>query len=422
MISQEFHKEKRSDAAAGLLDRSLLIVFAGKAPQRTGDQSYAFTPNRNFYYLTGVAKERSVLLMAKYEACLEEVLLIEKPNPRKESRIGQMMDIDQARELTGIPTIRYLDELDVCIAELLSNRGTLVERDFQNVYFDFETGDVGDPLDQARMYARKIQDRFPYLQIQNIHHQLCNLRVCKERSEIEKIRRAIEITDEGIKSMMRRVKAGLWEYELEAAFDYELKVRGVKNPAFPSIIASGANATVLHYEDNNQMVGGDELVLVDVGAEYDYYCADISRTFPVSGRFTPRQRILYEIVLKAQEATIEAMKPGQGLEQLLDITKATMAAECQRVGLIKTAEELSRYFFHGVSHYLGLDTHDVGGRNVKLAPGMVLTVEPGLYVPEENIGIRIEDDVLITADGHEVLSRQIIKTVEDIERFMQQTT
>ena len=420
MISQEFHKEKRSDAAAGLLDRSLLIVFAGKAPQRTGDQSYAFTPNRNFYYLTGVAKERSVLLMAKYEDCLEEVLLIEKPNPRKEPhwtndgyRSGQ--------ELTGIPTIRYLDEL-MFVSQSSSAISTLVERDFQNVYFDFETGDVGDPLDQARMYARKIQDRFPYLQIQNIHHQLCNLRVCKERSEIEKIRRAIEITDEGIKSMMRRVKAGLWEYELEAAFDYELKVRGVKNPAFPSIIASGANATVLHYEDNNQMVGEDELVLVDVGAEYDYYCADISRTFPVSGRFTPRQRILYEIVLKAQEATIEAMKPGQGLEQLLDITKATMAAECQRVGLIKTAEELSRYFFHGVSHYLGLDTHDVGGRNVKLAPGMVLTVEPGLYVPEENIGIRIEDDVLITADGHEVLSKQIIKTVEDIERFMQQTT
>lgn len=422
MINQEFHKGKRKDLATHLLDRSLVILFAGKAPKRTGDQNYTFTPNRNFYYLTGVDKEKSVLVMVKYDNCLEEVLLIEKPNRRKESRIGQMMDLDQARELTGIPTIRYVDEMENCISELLNNRGTLVERDFGHVYFDFEAGAFDDPLDEAKIYVKTVQGRFPYLQVQNIHHQLCNLRVLKEPAEIEKIKRAIAITDEGIKNMMRRVQPGVMEYELEAGFDYALKVRGVRNPAFPSIVASGANATVLHYEDNNQMVDEDELVLVDVGAEYEYYCADISRTFPSSGRFTPRQRTLYGIVLKAQEETIKAMKPGQELEQLLDVTEAAMAEECQRIGLIKSADELSRYFFHGVSHYLGLDTHDVGARNVKLAPGMVLTVEPGLYIPEENIGIRIEDDVLITDHGHEVLSQGIIKTAEDIERFMQQST
>lgn len=418
MISQEFHASKRKDLIVQAMDKSLIILFAGEAPKRNGDQRYPFTPNRNFYYLTGVDKEKAILIITKYEDKIEEILLIEKPKPRKESRIGKMMDIDQAKELTGISTVRYIDEMENCIAALLSNTGTLVERDFNYVYFDFETDNFTEPLSKTQEFAKKMTDRFPYLSVKNIHHNICNMRVIKEPAEIDKIRRAIDITNEGIKNIMRNMKLGVMEYELEAGFDFELKIRGVKNTAFSTIAASGENAISLHYEDNNCIVGEKELVLFDLGAEFEYYCADISRTFPSSGKFTERQRVLYNIVLKAQEETIKAMNPGQELEGLIDTTRGVLIEECKKIGLIELDHEISKYFFHGVSHYLGLDTHDVGDRNVKLKPGMVLTVEPGLYIPEEGVGIRIEDDVLITDSGHEVLSKNIIKNIDDIEKFM----
>lgn len=418
LVNKEFHQKKRKDLMADIMDKSLVVLFAGEAPKKTGDQRYPFTPNRNFYYLTGMDKEKMALIMSKYENEIEEILLIEKPNARKESRIGKMIDIEEAKEITGISKVRYIDEIENCIVALLNNTGALVERDFKYVYFDFEVDNFSEPLNKTQVFAKKTKDYFPFLNIENIHHNICNMRIMKEPEEIEKIRRAIDITNKGIENIMRNIRPSIMEYELEAIFDFELKTRGVRNTAFNTIAASGKNAVSLHYEDNNSMVGEKELVLFDLGAEYDYYSADISRTFPSSGKFTERQRELYNIVLKAQEETIKAMNPGQELEGLIDITRDVLIEECKKIGLIEFDHEISKYFFHGVSHYLGLDTHDVGNRNVKLKPGMVLTVEPGLYIPEEAIGIRIEDDVLITDNGHEVLSKDIMKNIDDIEKFM----
>ena len=261
-------------------------------------------------------------------------------------------------------------------------------------------------------------ERYPYLNIKNIYHEIASFRLIKSKEEIELIREAINITDKGIKELMKNSKAGMKEYELEAYFDFTLRSSGVTEYAFHTIAASGKNATVLHYNENNSKLEDGSLVLFDLGAQYKYYNADISRTFPVSGKFTERQKQVYNIVLKAQEAVTAIARPGILFSTLNETAKKILIEGCKEIGLIKEDSEISKYYFHGVSHYLGLDTHDVGRRDLELKSGMVLTNEPGLYIEEESMGIRIEDDLLITEDGCENLSKQIIKTVEEIEGFM----
>jgi len=206
---------------------------------------------------------------------------------------------------------------------------------------------------------------------------------------------------------------------MEAHFDFILKSEGVKHYAFPTIVASGKNSTVLHYEKNDAVVEEDSLVLLDLGAQYNYYNADISFTFPANGKFTEKQKTFYNIVLKALRETTELIKPGVQFAKLNEHTKRVLAEECVKVGLIMEESEIGKYYYHGVSHFLGLDTHDVGNyKDLILQPGMVLTVEPGLYIEEEGIGIRIEDDVLVTEEGHDVLSKDIFRSIEEIEAFM----
>nr|WP_280521242.1 M24B family metallopeptidase [Paenibacillus mangrovi] len=232
------------------------------------------------------------------------------------------------------------------------------------------------------------------------------------------MKRAIEITKDGIERIASHMRPGINEAELEAHFSFNLRVSGSKHYAFDPIVAGGARATVLHYEDNEQVVQDGELVLIDIGAEFDHYNADITRTLPVSGTFSERQKSIYNLVLKAELEVIKAIKPGIPFANLNEITKQVLAEGCKDLGLIGNDQELANFYYHGVSHGLGLDTHDVGDYNIELQPGMVLTVEPGIYITEEGIGIRIEDDVLVTADGCEVLSEGILKTVDEIEAFM----
>jgi Xaa-Pro aminopeptidase len=219
--------------------------------------------------------------------------------------------------------------------------------------------------------------------------------------------------------MMKNSKAGMYEYELEAYFDFELKRNGVKDKAFTTITASGKNGTVLHYSENSRKTAENELVLVDCGATYKYYSGDITRTFPVNGKFTDEQRLFYNIVLEGQKKVISAVREGIEYKSLNDILKKHYAVELKKCGLIKEDSEVSKYYYHSVSHQLGLETHDAGRRNCGvLKAGMVITVEPGLYIAEKSIGIRIEDNVLVTKDGCEVLSADIVKEIDDIEKLM----
>ena len=233
------------------------------------------------------------------------------------------------------------------------------------------------------------------------------------------MRRAIEITGEGIVNMMKNTKAGMREYEIEAYFDYTLKSRGVKDFAFKSIVAAGKNAAILHYSQNSGMAQYDSLVLCDVGAKYNYYCGDITRTFPVNGRFNERQKQLYNIVLEGQRLILDTIRPGIPFKSLNETLIKYYEEKLTEIGLISSPDEVKKYYWHGVSHMLGIETHDVGRHNEGLLEaGMVLTVEPGLYIADEGIGIRIEDDAVVTENGCRLVYDGIPKTIEEIEAVM----
>ncbi|MGZ4113167.1 MAG: aminopeptidase P N-terminal domain-containing protein [Tumebacillaceae bacterium] len=412
-MNQPFVINNRKNLLAKLADKSVAILFAGAAPSKTADQIYEFTPNRNFYYLTGIDKPSIALVITKFGEHVSETIYIEKADPVLEKWEGKKLNAEQATAASGVHNIDYIDDLNKAIDR------ELLRHDYKHLYLDFERRGWDGVATPAHQFAKSVQEKYPFLSIENLYHEITRLRMIKSEEEVAKLRKAIEITDKGIQNMMNHARPGIMEYELEAHFDFILKSNNVKHHAFHSIIASGANATVLHYEDNDMQAQDNELVLIDLGAQYQHYNADISRTFPVNGTFTDRQKVLYNIVLKAELETIKAIKPGLPFSELNAITKRVLAEECKQIGLITTDEEINELYYHNVSHYLGLDTHDPGNyRDELLQPGMVITVEPGLYVAAESIGIRIEDDVLVTETGYEVLSKDIIKTVDEIEAFM----
>ena len=256
--------------------------------------------------------------------------------------------------------------------------------------------------------------------VKNLSNKIAPLRMIKSEEEIAEMKKAIEITIEGVKSLMKNSKAGMKEYQLEAYFDFECKTKGVKDYAFGTIAAAGKNATILHYAENNSELKDGDLILFDLGAQWNLYNADITRTFPVNGNFSDRQKEVYEAVLSVNKAVIEKIKPGVNYKELNAWATDLIADECIKLGIIKEKDEVRKYYWHSIGHSLGLDTHDVEphGRNFTFAEGMVFTVEPGIYIGEENIGIRIEDDILVTNDGCEVLTKDMIKDVSEIEEFM----
>lgn len=411
-MDKEFFARNRKKLGERLDKDTILLLFAGKAPYKSADELYPFIPNRNFYYMTGIDEEKIILLISNTDGKVSERLFIQRPDPIMAKWVGPTISEDEAKEISGIDNIEYLDKFENHIGSILNNNR------IEKIYLDLERQEVRTSFTESQEFARIIAERYPYIQIKNIYHDIAELRTIKSKEEIDLIRKAIEITNEGILTMMKNAKPGMMEYEIEAYFDFTLKKNGVTNKAFETIAGSGKNGTILHYSDNNSKTKDGDLILFDLGAQYRYYKGDITRTFPVNGRFTERQKQVYNIVLEAMEAVEKAARPGIPYGELNKIAKGVLTEGCKKLGLIKEDKEISKYYYHSVSHYLGLDTHDVGLYNVELKPGMVITNEPGLYIEEEGIGIRIEDDLLITEDGCENLSKDIIKTIEEIEAFM----
>ncbi|UED66868.1 aminopeptidase P family protein [Brevibacillus sp. HD3.3A] len=409
MDSKEF-VNRRQKLAEKMPEHSVLVLFSGVAKTRSQDDKYPFSPNRNFYYLTGIGRSNLILMITKRAGIVSETLFLQRPNELEAKWTGAVLADQEAKELSGIEHFDYLDEW-------LEAFATFVRRcEGQcSLYLDLYRYQWSDEQTLAEAFAEDAQKKYKTLQMQDAGPWLKELRMVKSPAEIEEIKRAIAITDEAIRRMWAHSRPGIMEYELEAHYDFALKSNGVRELPYLPIIASGINATVLHYEANNQRAEDGDLVLLDLGAASNYYAADISRTFPVNGRFTERQKAIYQLVLEAEIKTIEAVKPGVTLQQLNEVTKQVLADGLLRLGLIQDSSELSKYYYHAVSHHLGLDTHDVSDYSAVMQPGMVITIEPGLYIEEEAIGIRIEDDVLVTADGYEVLSAQIPKEIAEVE-------
>ncbi|SHH39509.1 aminopeptidase P Metallo peptidase. MEROPS family M24B [Clostridium collagenovorans DSM 3089] len=410
-MNKEFFINNRKKLIETIEDNSVVILFAGDAPYKSADYKYSFVPNRNFYYVTGFPRENAIYMVAKKGEKVLENIFIERKDPMVERWLGPRLSVDEAKELTGIENIRYIDEFN-------SEFERYPERfEIDNILLDLERQEYGKRSTISEDFANEVIRKYPYLRIKNVFNEIGDLRLVKTEEEIDLLKKAIAITKEAVENVMKHAKADMMEYELEAFFDYTLKKHGVKFTSFNTIMGSGHNGTVLHYESNNCKAEDGSLVLLDCGAQWKFYNGDVTRTFPVNGKFTERQKAVYNAVLRAQKAIEAAVKAGAKWSDINELSKKELAKGCMELGLIKEESEVIKYYFHTFGHSLGLDTHDVG-RADELKPGMVFTNEPGLYIPEEGIGVRIEDDLLVTEDGCINLSKDIIKEVDEIEAFM----
>jgi Xaa-Pro aminopeptidase len=395
---------------AALLERvgSGLVVLASALPREPEDhpQDSEYREDNDFFYFTGLEEPGAWLVLRAAVGVPEAVLFLQPRNPVGElwsaARLGPGAE---ATRLTGIADVRSVAEWEGAAAPLIravaAAGGSLFVR-------------LGE-RDQARAELRALLALG--LPVEDLRPHLAALRVVKDADELRRLRRAIDITTEAQRAALDVIAPGAWEYEIEAVIEYTFRRRGAERVGFPSIVGSGPNSTVLHYDLSRRQLEAGDLVVIDVGAEFGYYTADVTRTLPASGTFSPRQRALYELVLGAQEAAIAAVRPGVTFAELDARAREYMR---RNSGTLCGAATCDRFFVHGVGHFLGMNVHDVGDYGQPLAVGMVITIEPGIYLPEEEIGIRIEDNVLVTGSGAEVLSGAAPRLPVEIERLMRE--
>ncbi len=403
-MTAEITAPRRERLAELLSDGEHVIVFA-----KSQGKLQKFSQDKNFLYLTGLNHPELIYVAGKFGGRFSEMLFIERSDPERIVWEGEKLDAKEATKLSGIKRVHYLDEFYPTLTALTPF--------MKVIHANLGFAALNKPPTLAMHMLEPLRSRHPQITIQQLNDLIAPLRKVKDAWEIEQLQKAIDITGAGIADVMNSVTAGRMEYELEATLFYRMQLSGLHSWGFAPIIAAGINAATLHYEKNNCRIAKNELVLMDVGADCNGYSADITRCVPSGQKFTARQKQIYGIVLEVQKEVIAAVKPGIKLAELNDITKKGLGRGLISLGLIESEDQIGRYYMHGVSHFLGLDTHDLGGREAALEAGNVITVEPGLYMPEESLGVRIEDDVLVTKTGHKVLSAKIPKEIKDIEKL-----
>jgi Xaa-Pro aminopeptidase len=434
MLRPSEFKQRRKRLAHLIKKKSIALIASAPASVRNRDVEFPYRQDSDFHYLTGFDEPDAVAVLAPGRKQGEYILFCREFDPEKAIWTGKHAGLEGARNAFGADEAFPIDELDKVLPGLLENR--------ERVYFP-----VGhDPKLDRRVFAA-VNDvrarvrtgvRAPF-EFVSIEHVLHEQRLIKTPHEIQLMQKAAEISVLAHKRAMRACKPGKYEYEIEAELLHEFTRHGMRAPAYPCIVAGGQNACVLHYTENKDILKDGDLLLIDAGAEHENYAADITRTFPVNGTFTESQRSLYELVLEAQLDAIGRVRPGNRWNDPHDAAVHTLTKGLVKLGLLEGRvsklikdEAYKRFYMHRTGHWLGMDVHDVGEYRVDgewrvLEPGMVLTVEPGLYIAPDchdvdpkwrGIGIRIEDDVLVTKDGCEILTAGLPKTVEEIEAFM----
>ena len=408
---------RRKQLMADKKENTAVVIFAGTAPMKSQDEAYPFSVDRNFFYLTGIERENMILVMRKnYLGEYSETLFIEPYDEVLAKWVGGRMRGAEATAISGVESIADVGEFADRLNSIVEYSRGLGKLTFYLDLWRYHKDQADTP---AHTLAATLQSKYPAVAVEDINGDMAAMRAVKDEKELAFMRQAQEHTRIAIEEMMRYAKPGMNERELEGAFDFALMKQGVRDHAFHSIFAGGKRATTLHYGENDQIVNDGEMVLIDLGSAYGNYCDDISRTFPVNGKFTDRQKELYNTVLEAQRIVIANAKPGLTTRQLNQMVIDYYESRLDDLGLRKDGKTVRDYYYHGVSHQLGLDTHDIcTERERTLKPGMVITVEPGLYVEDESIGIRIENDVVITETGCEDLSAAFPRTVEEIEAIM----
>ena len=416
-MNKDFYINNRKKLVDSIKDNALVILHSGFVFQNSGDQDFPFSVNRNFYYLTGIDQDDVILVITKTAGKVNEALFIEENDPVLVKWIGAKLEKDEASDLSGIDNVYYKEQFDNYIFNVInpSRRNYNV---IENCYLDLERRKDLAFLPWPFKFSKRFSRDYPEIKIENVYSNIIKLRMYKTKEEIGLIKDSILTTQKALEKVMHNLKEGMFEYQIESYFDQAIKYDGQKPHSFKTICASGKNATILHYTANNSKINKGDLVLFDLGCHTDYYISDISRTYPANGKFSERQKQIYEIVLNCNKECIKFLKPGVSWQEYNNFANSLLIAGLKKIGLIKEDKELEKYYWHSVGHSIGLDTHDPTLANLKFSEGMLTTVEPGLYLEDEGIGVRIEDNVLITKDGCINLSAGIIKEVCDIEKFM----
>jgi Xaa-Pro aminopeptidase len=414
---------------------SVAIIPSALEAVRSNDTHYRYRQDSDLFYLTGFAEPESVALLSTVEGKPKYTLFVRERDPEREIWDGRREGVEGARNNYGADEAFPISQLSEKLGDALTGARTL--------YYRLAGGHpqldelVLKQLSHLRAGVRRgVSAPEAIIDPASLIHEM---RVVKTDEEIELMQKAADIAAEAHCEAMKAVRPGMKEYELEALIEYNFRRNGASGPAYSSIVGGGANATVLHYINNDDTLRDGDLVLVDAGAEYRGYASDITRTFPVDGRFTEAQREIYELVLHAQISCVNMAGPGVTMEELKNHSIEILTAGMVRLGLLKgdpaeliKEEKYKQFYMHGLGHYLGMDVHDVGRYQVdgvprKLEPGMVITVEPGIYIAKDSkevpekylgIGVRIEDDVLITEEGRRVLTNKVPKQIEEIEELM----
>jgi len=423
-LPAKLYKRNRKKFMKQMKPHSIAVFNSNDIYPISADSTLPFAQHRDIFYLTGVDQEESVLLLFPDAPDKKdrEILFLKETNDHIKVWEGEKLTKEKATELTGIKNVHWLQDFDAILKKLAFQ----AKRIYINTNEHYRAATEVETREDR--FIKKAKKMFPGHKFERSNPILQRLRSVKEPEEIAQIQKACDITEAGLRRILDKVRPGLKEYELEAEFAHEFLRQGSKGFAYTPIIASGENANVLHYIQNDAVIKDGDLILMDVGAEYGNWASDMTRCIPANGKFTPRQKEVYEAVLRVKDAAAKMLKPGVIWAEYQDKVGRIMEKELLKLGLL-TEEDIKnenpewpaykKYFMHGTSHNMGLDTHDYGILEEPMQAGMVFTVEPGIYIPEEGIGVRIEDDYVIQEKGEPInLMKNIPITVEEIEALM----
>ncbi len=422
-LSADLYIRNREKLAQKLAKDSVAIFNSNDIMPTNADGTMRFRQNNDLFYLCGIDQEETILLIAPDcpNPAWREVLFLRETNEHIAVWEGHKYTKEEAEAASGIKNIHWLSDFD----QIFNSVMALSERVYLNTNEHLRAGVVVETRD-AR-FIKSCKERFPLHEYERLAPIMHELRGAKEQAEIDQLQIACDITEKGFRRILKFVKPGVTEFEIEAEYLHEFVRNRSKGFAYEPIIASGANACVLHYIENSRPCHDGDLLLMDVGAEYGNYNADMTRTIPVNGKFTERQKAVYDAVLRVQREAMNILRPGTNIQDYHKEVGLIMQSELIGLGLIDQTDvknqdpkwpAYKKYFMHGTSHHLGLDVHDVGTMHGPITPGMVFTVEPGIYIPAENLGVRLENNIVIQENGYFDLMRNIPIEAEEIEELM----
>ncbi len=434
-LTKDFHTGRRDALRQTMPDNSVMVVFAYPTRTFSNDVEYLYHANPDMYYFSGYKEPHSLLLIFKEEQhdslgnSYNEILFIQKRNPKAEQWTGKRLGIDGAKERSGIQTVYNASDFKSFTIDFSKYAKIIVDRFPEDVPDGFDSADLFDLIKQfkeklATAEVLKDQKRFD----NRLFTQLtADLREIKTSEEIDLLRKAVEISCQGQNEVMKTVHPNMSELEIQGLHEFVHKKHGAEGVGYGSIIGSGENGCILHYMENTKTKVGNSMLLMDVGAEYHGYTADVTRTVPVDGKFSEEEKAIYQIVYDAQEAAFKTLKNGSKWSDANKAAKDVIAEGLVKLGIIKNKSDVGKYYPHGLGHHIGLDVHDRGNYST-LKKDMVITIEPGIYIPEGSdcdkkwwsIAVRIEDDLLITENGYELLSHFSPRKIEDIEKMIKE--